>query len=139
MRFWFFFITVLFPAFAFAECVNNTDAVYGRAEFIGEPWNYTWVVDQAWDNEKGDWTQIDPITHSLPVLGEAILIRFDDGSEFTYGADLSYHAKGDNLSTIHSYGYDGQNGPYTAILTKTGEIFLLKPSECEAASWNLAR
>ena len=145
MRFSFFasLITSLtIPLIATAqECISHTTevgAVYGEAEFIGEPWNYTWTVEQVWDNELGDWVAIEPIIHSLPVPGEAIQIRFEDGSEFIYGTDLSYHAKGDNFSTLYQYGYGNEDGPYQAVRTTEGEVFLLDESRCEQVSWDLA-
>jgi hypothetical protein len=135
------FITLFLPVFVVAqECVSyitDEGATFGQAEFIGEPWDYTWAIDEEWDNNRGEYIAIAPITYSLPVPGEAIRIRFEDGTEFVYGADLSYHAKGDNLSTLHTYGYGGESGPYEAIRTADGEIFLLDGERCEPVSWNL--
>lgn len=124
------------------ECISHTDgagATYGTAEFIGEPWTYSWVVDQTWDNARGEWIAIDPITHTVPVLGAAIHIRFADGSEFRYGAELDYHAKGDNLHTISHSGYGGEAGPYQAMRTADGRILLLDEERCEPVSWDLSR
>jgi len=72
------------------------------------------------------------------VLSEAIEIRFIDGTEFIYGSNLTYHAKGDNLYTISHYGYGGEAGPYQAVRTAEGEIFRLDAERCEPLSWNLA-
>jgi len=137
----FIFIAIAAHAVVAQECISYTaeaGAVYGEAEFIGEPWVYSWVVDQDWDNNLGEWVEIDPITHSRDVPGEAIEISFADGTEFNYGGNLTYHAKGDKLYTISHHGYGGEAGPYQAIRTADGEIFLLDAEQCEPVSWNLA-
>jgi hypothetical protein len=67
------------------------------------------------------------------------MFRFSDSSEFTYGASLGYHAKGDNLYTIHHHGYGGEAGPYQAVRTANGEVFMLDKDKCEPVSWNLRR
>ena len=135
-------VTLLLPGSAYAqECISHTaanGAIYGQANFIGEPWFYQWVVDKDWDNDRGQWVSIDPVTHTLAVPGEAIMFRFSDGSEFVYGADLVPSAKADNLSTISQYGYGNEAGPYQAVRTTTGEIFMLDEERCEPVSWNLA-
>ena len=140
-----FVLTFIFAIAAHAavaqECISHTaeaGAVYGEAEFSGEPWVYSWVVDQDWNNDLGEWVKIDPIVHTLDVPGEAIQFRFTDGTDFIYGSNLTYHAKGDNLYTISHYGYGGEAGPYQAIRTVDGEIFLLDAERCEPVSWNLA-
>jgi len=135
-----FFALVPYGAHA-QECVSHTaanGAVYGQADFVGEPWQYQWVVDQEWDNDRGEWVSIDPVTHTLVVPGEAIMFRFDDGTEFVYGSDLVPAAKADNLYTISHYGYGNEAGPYQAVRTTTGEIFMLDSDRCEPVSWNLA-
>jgi hypothetical protein len=135
-------VTILVGSNAYAqECISHTaeeGAVYGEADFVGEPWQYQWVVDQEWDNDQGEWVSIDPVTYTLDVPGEAIMFRFSDGSEFVYGADLVPSAKADNLSTISQYGYGNEAGPYQAVRTTTGEIFMLDEERCEPVSWNLA-
>lgn len=133
-------LTSLSPAAA-QECISYTadaGAVYGTADFTGDPWVLSWVVDQDWNNDKGEWVSIDPITHELAVPGQAIEFRFNDGTKFIYGAEQAPGAKADNLFTIRQYGYDGEPGPYQAIRTVTGEIFLLDEDRCEPVSWNLA-
>jgi len=124
------------------ECISHTTregAVYGEANYIGEPWLYQWTVNREWNNDRGQWVNIDPVTNTLAVPGEAIKFHFDDGSEFTYGASLNYHTKGDNLYTIHHHGYAGDAGPYQAIRTANGEVYMLDEDRCEPVSWDLAR
>ena len=146
MRLTFFFcllIPLLHGTAQAQECISHTDradATYGTAEFIGEPWTHIWHVDQEWNNEAGVWDSVEPpIEHTLAVPGTAIRIRFEDDSTFTYGADLSEAALADNLSTIHVYGYGGEPGPYQAMRTADGAIFLLDTERCEPVSWDLAR
>jgi len=135
------FALLFSTAAAAQECISHTaedGAVYGTADFTGDPWVYSWVVDQEWSNDRGEWVSIDPVTHELPVPGQAIEFRFTDGTDFTYAAEQNPAAKADNLFTISHYGYGSESGPFQAIRTATGEIFLLDEDRCEPVSWNLA-
>lgn len=137
-------LTSLIPVAAFSqECISHTTppgAVYGTAEFTGEPWTHTWQTTEEWDNDAGVWRPLNPpIENSLAVPGTGINIRFEDGSTFEYGAGLSEPALADNLSTIYTWGYGGFSGPYQAMRTAAGEVFLLDEEQCEQVSWDLAR
>jgi hypothetical protein len=133
-------VCVAFTSPATAQnCPEYSDAVYGTAEFTGDPWVYSWVVDIEWDNDSGDWVEIDPIVHTLDVPGESLTFSFDDGTTFVYGADLVSGHKADNFWTIQ-HGQDDQNGPYQAMKTIDGGVFLIHESviQCGIPRWNLA-
>jgi hypothetical protein len=121
------------------NCPEDSGAVYGTAEFTGDPWVYSWVIDIEWDNDSGDWVEIDPIVHTLDVPGESLTFSFDDGTTFVYGADLAPGHKADNLWTIQ-HRQDGMSVPYQAMRTSAGEVFLLHEEErtCGVPRWNLA-
>jgi hypothetical protein len=112
--------------------------VYGTAELTGEPWTHVWYITEEWDDDAGLSRPLDrPLKRTLAVPGTGIIIRFEDGSTYEYGATLSEPALADNLFTLHTWGYGGNDGPYQAIRTVTGEIFLLDEERCEPVSWDL--
>jgi hypothetical protein len=104
-------------------------SVIGSADFVGEPWVYSWTIDQEWDNAAGVWRATTLITHQVAVPGEKLLVTFEDGSTFTYGEPLTETNRaiwGDNLSSLADFGMDGMAPPYVAIKRTTGEMLLLK-------------
>lgn len=134
----------LFPVTPFAqECITHTDskdAVYGEAAFIGEPWTFTWHTFADWDNERGEWVTLPtPREHAMPIPGEAILVHFEDGTEFVYTGGDTDIARADNLFTLSHYGYGDESGPYEAMRTADGRILLLDEEKCEPVSWDLTR
>ena len=113
------------------DCVADARAeraIIGQADYVGEPWVYTWYTTQTWDNDQGQWVDIDTITHQIVVPGERLEVVFEDGAIFTYGAVLNGtnpHLWGDNLSSLKKYGMGDREGPYIAIMETDGLIYLL--------------
>jgi hypothetical protein len=117
---------------ALLDCVADERAewsVIGSAEFVGEPWVYSWTITEEWNNNAGKMIPITPVVHHFPVPGEQLRITFEDGTSFTYGETLTEANRGiwaDNLGSLSAYGMDGLPSPYVAAKWRDGSIVLLK-------------
>lgn len=129
----------------FYNCIATERAQWstvGKAEFIGEPWVYSWAVTQEWDNAKGEWVQIIPLHHQLKVPGESLEVTLEDGTRFAYGEPLTEDNRGiwaDNLYSIKTYAMANVPGPYVVIKRTDGAVYLLNVKEdgsCKVG-WNL--
>lgn len=110
-----------------AETELNAGSTFGEANFVGEPWTYSWTTTTEWDDAARVWRDTDPVVHSLPILGQALQVVFEDNSLFTYGDDLPENKPlwGDNLFSIATYAMQGQLPPYLTAHRPDGSIVLL--------------
>lgn len=123
------------------DCVANERAqwaVVGTAVYTGDPWTYSWSIDQEWDDSQGKYVQITPITMALPVPGEQLVAVFSDDSTFTYGEPLTDTNRGvwaDRLSSIATYVMDDAPPPYDVSRREDGSIVILKVLADGTCGW----
>ncbi len=127
------------------DCVAAERAawsVIGTAQYVGDPWLYTWYTTQDWDNDAGVWVEIQPIPRSITVPGERLEVTLEDGTAFIYGEPLTADNRGiwaDNLYSIATYSMANVTEPYYVAKRSDGAVYLLNVKDdgtCKVG-WNL--